>query len=154
MVLQWPSVRIFLKSRPAQQTAFRLFMANRTEMNAQYRSSTLSVRTVFTVMTGHLPHRCTQLLIITGITCISKPMTLNAITISKERFVESTRIIVMKDLGSIHTKDARFFWWGNSAADISKSHTFKWDPLADEVLEAAWSSPTEKRRPYGVLSVS
>ena len=26
---------------------------------------------------------------------------------------------------------------GNSAADISKPHTFKWDPLADEVLEAA-----------------
>ena len=24
-----------------------------------------------------------------------------------------------------------------SVADISKSHTFKWDPLADEVLEAA-----------------
>ena len=36
-------------------------------------------------------------------------------------------------LGPIHTKDARFF----SAADISKSPTFKWDPLADEVLEAA-----------------
>ena len=50
-------------------------------------------------------------------------------------------------LGPIHTKDARFFCCGNSAADISKSHTFKWDPLADEVLEAAWSSPTEKRRP-------
>ena len=47
-------------------------------------------------------------------------------------------------LGSIHTKDARFFCCANSAADISKSHTFKWDPLADEVLEAAWSSPTEK----------
>ena len=46
--------------------------------------------------------------------------------------------------GPIHTKDARFFCCGNSAADISKSHTFKWDPLADEVLEAAWSSPTEK----------
>ena len=25
----------------------------------------------------------------------------------------------------------------DSAADLSKSHTFKWDPLADEVLEAA-----------------
>ena len=25
----------------------------------------------------------------------------------------------------------------NSAADISKFHTFKWDPLVDEVLEAA-----------------
>ena len=37
----------------------------------------------------------------------------------------------------IHTKDARFFCCGNSAADISKPHTFKWDPLADEVLEAA-----------------
>ena len=31
-----------------------------------------------------------------------------------------------------------FFCCGNSAADISKSHTFKWGPLADEVLEAAW----------------
>ena len=40
-------------------------------------------------------------------------------------------------LGPIHTKDARFFCCRNSAADISKSHTFKWDPLADEVLEAA-----------------
>ena len=39
--------------------------------------------------------------------------------------------------GPIHTKDARFFCCGNSAADISKSHTFRWDPLADEVLEAA-----------------
>ena len=38
---------------------------------------------------------------------------------------------------NIHTKDARFFCCGNSAADISKSHTFKWDPLADGVLEAA-----------------
>ena len=50
-------------------------------------------------------------------------------------------------LRPIHTKDVRFFCCGNSAADISKPHTFKWDPLADEVLEAAWSSPTEKRRP-------
>ena len=40
-------------------------------------------------------------------------------------------------LGPIHTKDARFFCCGNSAADISKSHTFRWDPLADEVMEAA-----------------
>ena len=40
-------------------------------------------------------------------------------------------------LGPIHTKDARFFCCGNSAAVISKSHTFKWDPLADDVLEAA-----------------
>ena len=40
-------------------------------------------------------------------------------------------------LGPIHTKDARFFCCGNSAADISKPHTFKWDPLADDVLEAA-----------------
>ena len=39
--------------------------------------------------------------------------------------------------GPIHTKDTRFFCCGNSAADISKSHAFKWDPLADEVLEAA-----------------
>ena len=30
-------------------------------------------------------------------------------------------------LGPIHTKDARFFGCGNSAADISKPHTFKWD---------------------------
>ena len=34
-------------------------------------------------------------------------------------------------LGPIHTKDARFFCCGNSAADISKPHTFKWDPLLD-----------------------
>ena len=37
---------------------------------------------------------------------------------------------------SISQKDM-FFCCENSAADISKSHTFKWDPLADEVLEAA-----------------
>ena len=43
----------------------------------------------------------------------------------------------MSTLGPIHTKDARFFCCGNSAADISKPHTFKWDPLADDVLEAA-----------------
>ena len=30
-----------------------------------------------------------------------------------------------------------FFCCGDSAAAISKSHTFKWDQLADEVLEAA-----------------
>ena len=46
-------------------------------------------------------------------------------------------IYIHGDLGPIHTKDARFFCCGNSVADISKSHTFKWDPLADEVLEAA-----------------
>ena len=46
--------------------------------------------------------------------------------------------------GLIHTKDARFVCYGNSAADISKSHTFKWDPLTDEVCDAAWSSPTGK----------
>ena len=40
-------------------------------------------------------------------------------------------------IGPIHNKDARFFYCGNSAADISKPHTFKWDPLADDVLEAA-----------------
>ena len=34
-------------------------------------------------------------------------------------------------------KNVRFFCCGNSAADISKPHTFKWDPLADDVLEAA-----------------
>ena len=37
-----------------------------------------------------------------------------------------------------------FFCCGNSAADISKPHTFKWNPLADDVLEAAWSWPTDK----------
>ena len=38
----------------------------------------------------------------------------------------------------LFTPKTRFFVCsGNSAADISKPHTFKWDPLADEVLEAA-----------------
>ena len=37
----------------------------------------------------------------------------------------------------IHTKNARLFGCGYSAADISKPHAFKWDPLADDVLEAA-----------------
>ena len=37
------------------------------------------------------------------------------------------------------------FGCGNSAADISKLHTFpNGTRLADDVLEAAWSSPTEK----------
>ena len=40
-------------------------------------------------------------------------------------------------LGPIHTKNARLFGCGYSAADISKPHAFKWDPLADDVLEAA-----------------
>ena len=51
---------------------------------------------------------------------------------------------VNRPLGPIHTKNARLFGCGYSAADISKPHAFKWDPLADDVLEAAWSSPTEK----------
>ena len=37
-------------------------------------------------------------------------------------------------LGSIQTKDARFFCCGNSAADISKPHTIKWGTLADDVF--------------------
>ena len=44
---------------------------------------------------------------------------------------------LLRHLGPIHIKDARFFRLRNSAADISKPHTSKWDPLADEVLEAA-----------------
>ena len=47
------------------------------------------------------------------------------------------RAPISAQLGPIHTKDARFFCCGNSAADLSKLHTFKWDPLADDVLEAA-----------------
>ena len=39
--------------------------------------------------------------------------------------------------GLFTPKTRVFFCCGNSAADRSKSHTFKWDPLADEVLEAA-----------------
>ena len=53
------------------------------------------------------------------------------------RYYETVRENDWRDLGPIHTKDARFFCCGNSAVDISKPHTFKWDPLADEVLEAA-----------------
>ena len=43
-------------------------------------------------------------------------------------------------------------WAGNDCVShikglfTPKTHVF-WDPLVDEVLEAAWSSPTEKRRP-------
>ena len=44
---------------------------------------------------------------------------------------------VNRPLGPIHTKNARLFGCGYSAADISKPHAFKWDPLADDVLEAA-----------------
>ena len=41
--------------------------------------------------------------------------------------------------GLFTPKTCVFFCCGNSAADISKNHTFKWDPLADDVLESAWS---------------
>ena len=47
-------------------------------------------------------------------------------------------------LGAMQTKDARFFCCRNSDADISKPHTFKWGPLADEFLNTAQNSPTEK----------
>ena len=54
-------------------------------------------------------------------------------------FIKNTdkNLVKFQLIGPIHTKDARFFCCGNSAADISKPHTFKWEPLADEVLEAA-----------------
>ena len=47
------------------------------------------------------------------------------------------RLSPTSHLGAIQTKDARFFCYGNSAADISKPHTFKWDQLTDEVLNTA-----------------
>ena len=36
--------------------------------------------------------------------------------------------------GLFTPKTRVFFFCGYSAADISKSHIFKWDPLADEVF--------------------
>ena len=39
--------------------------------------------------------------------------------------------------GLFTPKTCVFVCGGNSAADISRPHTFKWEPLADEVLEAA-----------------
>ena len=60
--------------------------------------------------------------------------------------------------GPIHTKDARFFCYGNSAADISKPHTFKWGTLADDVFPSAnFTLPPKPRPPtcpilmYGIL---
>ena len=47
--------------------------------------------------------------------------------------------------GLFTAKTRVFFCCVNSAADISKSHTFKWGPLADEILDASRSSPTEKK---------
>ena len=35
-----------------------------------------------------------------------------------------------------------FFCGRNSVADIAKPDTFIWSPLADEVLDAAYNSPT------------
>ena len=45
--------------------------------------------------------------------------------------------IVKQSKGLFTPKTRVFFCCGNSAADISKSHTFRLDPLADEVLQAA-----------------
>ena len=39
--------------------------------------------------------------------------------------------------GLFRPKTRVFFCCGNSAADISKAHTFKWGPLTDEVLNTA-----------------
>ena len=50
-------------------------------------------------------------------------------------------------LGPIQTKDARFFCCGNSAADISKPHTFKWGTLADDVFPSANFTLLPKPRP-------
>ena len=58
-------------------------------------------------------------------------------------------VIVSKN-GSLNVDQfyQNFIVWSSTAVCCDqKSHAFKWDPLADEVLEAALSSPTEKRRP-------
>ena len=60
-------------------------------------------------------------------------------TRSRDYFIFCVALMCFR---TIQTKDVRFFWCRNSAADILKSHTFKWGPLADEVFDAAWSSPT------------
>ena len=46
-------------------------------------------------------------------------------------------MIICTSKGLFTPKTRVFFCGGNSAADISKPHAFKWDPLSDEVLEAA-----------------
>ena len=52
----------------------------------------------------------------------------------------------------IHTKDARYFCCGNSAADISKPHTFKWGTLADDVFPSAnFTLPPKPRPPTGPI---
>ena len=73
----------------------------------------------------------------------------DATNTSPSTIVDNYRRLVKqtKTKGLFTPKTRVFFGCGNSAADISKSHTFKWGPLADEVLEAACISPTEKRRP-------
>ena len=45
--------------------------------------------------------------------------------------------------GLFRPKTRVFFCCGNSAADISKPHTFKWGPFADEVFNEASNLPTE-----------
>ena len=55
-------------------------------------------------------------------------------------------------LGPIHTKDARFFCCGNSAAVISKPHTSKWGTLADDVFPSAnFTLPPKPRPPTGPI---
>ena len=50
--------------------------------------------------------------------------------------------------GVFTPKTRVFFCCGNSAADISKFHTFRWDPLADEALDSGGS---EKLGPLGPI---
>ena len=45
-----------------------------------------------------------------------------------------------------------FFGCGNSAADISKPHTFKWGALADDVFPSAnFTLPQKPRPPMGPI---
>ena len=52
----------------------------------------------------------------------------------------------------VNTKNARLFGCGYSAADISKPHAFKWDPLADDVFPSAnFTLPPKPRPPTGPI---
>ena len=54
--------------------------------------------------------------------------------------------------GSIHTKDARCFCCGNSAADLSNPHTFQWGTLTEDVFPSAnFTLPPKPRPPTGPI---
>ena len=65
-------------------------------------------------------------------------------------FYHVDTVWVTIELGSIQTyKTHVFICCGNAAADISKPHTFKWGPLADDVLDDGQNA-MENTRLFGL----